>query len=320
MVADVVSAVTPRVVVADEVDGYSSAIPGLHLDVVRTGVGFGPNVVRSAVLSGVTFASGTIGFPILSRTEIADTHIAMVSIKVAPLGSRWCGIDLRPGTLLLYGSGAKHIGVNPVGIEYHLALLNLQSLREMADRMEIPLPPAHGSVRRLPHGRDHSRISTIMNWVGDLLADTPPTQWIADTVRHSVLKLLSTDPPPWRRVGLNKIDDGLVVKLCVEYVHGLGRVPSTPELCRVAHVSERRLRMAFTETLGCSPLTYFRYRLMSQARQRLLAADTGTVSHVAMDCGFTHLGRFAAAYQDLYGEMPSESLMRLAFDGGRNGQ
>jgi AraC-like DNA-binding protein len=309
-------------VVADEVDEYSGAIPGLYLDVVRTGIGFGPNIVRSAELNGVTFASGAIGFPILGRTEIADTHIALVSIKTAPLGSRWCGIDLTPGTLLLYGSDAKHTGISPAGIEYQLALLDLQSLREIADRIEMPLhPPAHGSVRELRHGRDHSRMSILMNSVGDLGADSPPTQWNADTVRYSALKLLSIDPSrPWRRAGLGKIDDRSVVELCVDYAHGLGRVPSIRELCRVAHVSERRLRMAFTETLGCSPLTYFRYRFMSQARHRLLTVDAPSVSHVAMDSGFTHLGRFAAAYRELYGERPSESVMHLAFDGGWNGQ
>ena len=37
----------PDLVVADEVDAYAAACPGIRLDVVRTGVGFGPDVVRS---------------------------------------------------------------------------------------------------------------------------------------------------------------------------------------------------------------------------------------------------------------------------------
>jgi AraC-like DNA-binding protein len=43
-----------------------------------------------------------------------------------------------------------------------------------------------------------------------------------------------------------------------------------------------------------------------------VAAEPGTtVTSVALDSGFAHLGRFAAAYRHHYGESPSETL-RLA--------
>jgi AraC-like DNA-binding protein len=59
-----------------------------------------------------------------------------------------------------------------------------------------------------------------------------------------------------------------------------------------------------------SPLRYFRYRLLNRARERLIAADEGheTISDIAMDLGFTHLGRFASRYEQLFGELPSATL------------
>lgn len=78
----------------------------------------------------------------------------------------------------------------------------------------------------------------------------------------------------------------------------------------VAHVSERRLRSAFTETVGMAPLKYFHYRLLNEARSRFIATENGheTVGVIALDLGFTHLGRFASRYQQLFGELPSATL------------
>ena len=41
--------------------------------------------------------------------------------------------------------------------------------------------------------------------------------------------------------------------------------------------------------------------------------DTTTVRAVATSLGFMHMGRFAAAYRDAFGESPSETLNRHLF-------
>ena len=40
--------------------------------------------------------------------------------------------------------------------------------------------------------------------------------------------------------------------------------------------------------------------------------DTTTVRAVATSLGFLHMGRFAAAYRDAFGESPSETLNHLS--------
>jgi transcriptional regulator GlxA family with amidase domain len=53
-----------------------------------------------------------------------------------------------------------------------------------------------------------------------------------------------------------------------------------------------------------------RTRLL-EARAELEAAPPGaTVTRVALDCGFTHLGRFSQEYVRRFGERPSETLQR----------
>jgi AraC-like DNA-binding protein len=50
---------------------------------------------------------------------------------------------------------------------------------------------------------------------------------------------------------------------------------------------------------------------LAQARSELAAPRPGTtVTRVALDCGFTHLGRFSQEYVRRFGERPSETLQR----------
>jgi AraC family ethanolamine operon transcriptional activator len=100
-----------------------------------------------------------------------------------------------------------------------------------------------------------------------------------------------------------------VVHECIEYGDALGRRPSIPELCAAAHISERRLRTAFYDTFNVAPSVFFRTRSLSHVRDRLLIGDQ-SVSEVALDAGFEHLGRFASHYADTFGERPHDTLAR----------
>lgn len=87
-------------------------------------------------------------------------------------------------------------------------------------------------------------------------------------------------------------------------------VPSIPTLCAVAGVSERTLEYAFQEYFGSTPVRYLRLRRLTRVRTRLQNADSARtrVTDVATACGFFELGRFAAEYRKLFGELPSETL------------
>lgn len=82
------------------------------------------------------------------------------------------------------------------------------------------------------------------------------------------------------------------------------------ELCAALRVSLRTLDRAFRTVLGTSPIAHLRSLRLMRVRAALLATDpaTVTVSDVAWDWGFWHLGRFAAQYRALFGELPSRTL------------
>jgi AraC-like DNA-binding protein len=55
-------------------------------------------------------------------------------------------------------------------------------------------------------------------------------------------------------------------------------------------------------------LTDVRMRLTR--RILLEAPETAHVTKIALDCGFSHLGRFGLEYKRRFGESPSETLKR----------
>jgi AraC-like DNA-binding protein len=87
-----------------------------------------------------------------------------------------------------------------------------------------------------------------------------------------------------------------------------------PELCVEIGVPERTLRLCCAEFLGMSPSRYLRLRRLNMVRTELRRADPATarVAEIARRYQFSELGRFAATYRAVFGEMPSDTLRRIA--------
>jgi AraC-like DNA-binding protein len=79
-------------------------------------------------------------------------------------------------------------------------------------------------------------------------------------------------------------------------------------------VSARSLQSGFQNFRGMTPIAFLRRVRLAQVRQRLLNADpaVSSVTEIAMDCGFTHMGEFAASYKRAFGEAPSQTLFKSA--------
>lgn len=90
--------------------------------------------------------------------------------------------------------------------------------------------------------------------------------------------------------------------------------PETPftaaALAEIAGVGIRTLQAAFQAHVDLSPMAYLRNVRLERVHAELAASDPSrtSVTQVAHRWGFPHLGRFAAAYGEKYGEAPSTTL------------
>lgn len=93
----------------------------------------------------------------------------------------------------------------------------------------------------------------------------------------------------------------------------LERPLTLDDLCSVAGVSRRTLHRLFIRYHDRPPMKHVAARRLARARHRLLERrPDDSVTRVAIECGFSHLSRFAGLYRATYGERPSESLRRGA--------
>ncbi len=81
--------------------------------------------------------------------------------------------------------------------------------------------------------------------------------------------------------------------------------PDTIELCRIAEMSESKLRESFKNHYGIPLYKYIRIETMKRAMQ-LLSADHLSIRGISELCGYKNPAKFAAAFKDVHGITPSD--------------
>ena len=87
---------------------------------------------------------------------------------------------------------------------------------------------------------------------------------------------------------------------------------SLERLADLAHMSAYSLYALFEKHVGTTPKRFIRQRKLEAIYARLSdpLVAVSSVTEVALDYGFLHLGRFADYYKSTFGELPSDTLRR----------
>ena len=122
---------------------------------------------------------------------------------------------------------------------------------------------------------------------------------------------LHIQPPPARKL---RAAAKIVRKAEECFAAARGEPVSLSDLCAAAGVSQGTLYHAFMLMCDSSPIEYFKKRRLTDARMKLLGCvpERGSVKRAALAAGLTHLGRFAAEYRSLFGELPATTLNKRA--------
>ena len=104
-----------------------------------------------------------------------------------------------------------------------------------------------------------------------------------------------------------------LVERADEYVRSHSdRLITVAELCSVLGISRRALQASFQDALGVSPHAYIRAVSLNAVRRHLKNPDSPyrSIQDAAAAYGFWHMSQFAQDYRQLFGERPSETLLR----------
>ena len=83
------------------------------------------------------------------------------------------------------------------------------------------------------------------------------------------------------------------------------------DLCTFAGVGLRTLQRCFAAHFRMSPSDYIKARRLEAAREELISGhrSTHSVTGIALNNGFTHLGRFSVDYRARFAESPRDTLL-----------
>lgn len=102
------------------------------------------------------------------------------------------------------------------------------------------------------------------------------------------------------------------VRRAEEFIRAAAREPITSQdIASAAGVSRRALYAGFRRFRDISPGAFLKSVRLELARQALEhAASSETVTRVALNCGFTHMSKFARDFRRRFGRPPSASARR----------
>ena len=265
----------------------------------------------------------------LSAAEEQLSRIAFVAVPAdlilvsLPIGDRpapiWGGIGMRASEIMTLGPGQRiHVrtdGPSRWGsiwlpaqdlARYGRALTGATFAVPLAVRSWRSSQAAGRQLRQL-HGAG-TRIAELRPGT---LVDTEAAHGLEQQLIHALVECLSARPAEEATSAARRRQD-VMVRFEALLQAQQERDLRIGEICTALSVSERTLRSVCAEHLGMSPTSYLRLRRMSLVHRTLRRGDPGaaSVSEVARRYGFRHLGRFAAAYRALFGELPSATLRR----------
>jgi AraC-like DNA-binding protein len=295
---------------------YRAGIDDANLDFVLTGRGDFRARLTWLKLRGLHLLRGREGVPRIAYVSMAPARAAFSFSVAADTQSVWNGVEVQFGDIVLHSGGerahqwtlgASHWGLvslRPGQLAYYCrALAEVDLSSPPAGLVLRPLAAAALELRRL-----HSKACTLVERKPDTFSRREAAHALEQEVVGALVACLTTverngrAPRPYHVDVMTRFENALRVDC--------EKQRTTPELCATIGVPERTLRECCLKFLGLSPGRYIRLRRLNMVRSALQQADpeTASVSELAKRYGFTEMGRFAAAYRTVFGEVPSATL------------
>jgi len=98
----------------------------------------------------------------------------------------------------------------------------------------------------------------------------------------------------------------------IDFIHGnLSEITSIYQICHNTNIPERTLRRLINKKYDLSPKTYLNKLRLNEVRKNLKSnTENYNIFQVASEFNFWHMGQFTRDYKQLFGELPSETLIK----------
>lgn len=296
------------------IEQLSDAVLGAGLETIQ----FTPNLGGSLLHArrrGALFSSGFIDGKVALRGCLSREVLTLgLGLNMVGSARQWLS-PVGTGTVVVFGAGEPHDGMYDVGSVYLAVSLPFEMLAAEAEREGVLLPGglATGVLERSMAQAPLARLSAAYS---ALLTDAPPPLPPGETVEEVALAALVEHLSGGAEIvhaayGASSYER--IVDRARAFIDGAIETPlSTDQIARAAHTSRRSLNRAFLQVLGETPREYVLKLRLQRIRDDLASPREAelTVTMASNRWGVAELGRLAARYRELFGELPSETLRR----------
>lgn len=304
----------------DDFDALVETVQGWGLDWVQLDRGPLQAEVMQVVCAGAQLTRSRFNRQFLQRGSPPHGLRTFGLLDEGVAGVSWCRAAVTDQQLLAFdptsdyeaismpGFGCTTISLDEellAGVAWDLGIRDLDS-RLPGSGSPLGCPESGREALRIRVSALFDRLQTAPGFAVDRIVRRD----IESELPTLILDLISpitepaTPPPLRRRSEALQLGRAYIEEYAAE-------APTIREVCRAAGVSWRTLDYAFREYFGVSPKAYLQAVRLRGFRRDLRRIEPGiTISHVAGEWGFWHMGQLAADYRRQFGEFPSETLRR----------
>ncbi len=228
-----------------------------------------------------------------------------------------CGEEGNDHSLLVFSGSSGFEFLSPedfefYGIEIDTAVSDDPVFLTMVKTLEEVITSSSRAIRL-----DAARAGKLARLLGAILSEEGIGERLQTWPDHAaasnrglvgwILDMLQVAAPEQERVPMRHWDTIAEIRQLV--TEGACCPLSVAELTVELGLSRRTLQNACQEIVGLSPVQYLRALRLGEARRMMGRA--ASVTEVATQFGFWHLGYFARDYHTMFGELPSKTLERV---------
>lgn len=223
-------------------------------------------------------------------------------------------------TMVIYSPGHEINAVSYEGFHVYILSVTREHLKQLTEA--LGLNEIEEKLRQIDRVElDPDQADSLRNQLKDILDDASSLEYKVISPEGKKLLLNFVPMKFLKEIGsqIGCAKDKVVQERDMyfmearAYMHThLHKPISIEELAKKFKLSERTLRNYFKEELNTSPKQYLTALRLTKVKDELKMSNMkkGLVEKTARKFGFNHMGLFAKAYKDFFGELPKETLRK----------
>jgi len=264
--------------------------------------------IGKVLLGCVEFERATV------QTWTSPARSLTIAAKTTDATVRWRGLELQSSDVLIIGPGSEVELVSMAGAGIAAVTFLDVTAQDAANLHGLH---ASGNKAVLVRPRRPPAVNDLLMVIITLLSCASIHPWVAgeaewaglgrnDLLNLAVSAISGAVGIDWRHNGIRR---PRALELAVSAMRSATSEDhlNVPALCRMVGVSERTLHTAFVERYTVSPARFMKAYRLNRLRQDLaqVASQRLSITEIANNLGFHHLGQLARDYRTWFGELPS---------------